>query len=105
MEGVPPGYRLNVGICLINSNNQVPNWLTYDFPPAVKAKVNRPWRGEFHGQVQKWFLMKLTKDESEINLASGEAKPEFAEWKWASPEEVIEQVVDYKRPTYEDLDC
>ena len=36
--------------------------------------------------------MRLTKDESEINLASGEADPEFAEWKWASPEEVIEQV-------------
>lgn len=36
--------------------------------------------------------MRLTKDESEINLASGEAEPEFAEWKWASPEDVIEQV-------------
>lgn len=34
---------------------QVPNWLTYDFPPAVKAKVNRLWRGgEWHGQAQKW---------------------------------------------------
>ncbi|GKV47426.1 hypothetical protein SLEP1_g54330 [Rubroshorea leprosula] len=31
-------------------------------------------------------------DESEINLATGEADPEFAEWKWANPEEVIEQV-------------
>ncbi|KAJ6771869.1 UDP/ADP-SUGAR PYROPHOSPHATASE [Salix koriyanagi] len=49
------------------------------------------------------FLMRLTKDESEINLASGEADPEFAEWKWASPEEVIEQAVDYKRPTYEEV--
>jgi hypothetical protein len=36
--------------------------------------------------------MRLTKDESEINLATGEAEPEFAEWKWASPEDVIEQV-------------
>ncbi|KAG2700749.1 hypothetical protein I3760_06G011300 [Carya illinoinensis] len=134
MEAPPPGYRPNVGICLINSDNQggiedgeepksaairelreetgivsaeiiteVPNWLTYDFPPAVKAKTNRVWRGEYHGQAQKWFLMKLTKDESEINLASAEARPEFAEWKWASPEEVIEQVVDYKRPTYEQV--
>lgn len=39
------------------------------------------------------FLMRLTSDESEINLATGEADPEFSEWKWASPEEVIEQVV------------
>ena len=35
---------------------QVPNWLTYDFPPAVKAKVNRLWGGEWHGQAQKWFV-------------------------------------------------
>ncbi|GLT99854.1 hypothetical protein SLE2022_172870 [Rubroshorea leprosula] len=45
--------------------------------------------------------MRLTKDESEINLATGEADPEFAEWKWTNPEEVIEQAVHYKRPTYE----
>lgn len=36
--------------------------------------------------------MRLTKDEGEINLATGEADPEFSEWKWASPEDVIEQV-------------
>lgn len=41
--------------------------------------------------------MKLTNDESEINLATGEADPEFAEWKWASPEEVIEQVSCWKQ--------
>ena len=37
--------------------------------------------------------MRLTKDESEINLANGEVEPEFADWKWARPEEVIEQVL------------
>ncbi|KAG6649975.1 hypothetical protein I3843_06G011000 [Carya illinoinensis] len=95
--------REETGIVSAEIITEVPNWLTYDFPPAVKAKTNRVWRGEYHGQAQKWFLMKLTKDESEINLASGEARPEFAEWKWASPEEVIEQVVDYKRPTYEQV--
>lgn len=40
------------------------------------------------------FLMRLTRDDdSEINLGNGEADMEFAEWKWASPEEVIEQVM------------
>lgn len=74
------------------------------------------------------FLMRFTADENQINLANGEADPEFSEWKWATPEEVIEQVdfdlflnvftkknwflfldldlyqaVDYKRPTYEEV--
>ncbi|CAN0877079.1 Nudix hydrolase 25 [Linum grandiflorum] len=133
MDGLPSGYRPNVGVCLINSDGQgsieedeepmtaairelraetgitsaeivteVPKWLTYDFPPAVKAKVNRLWGGEWHGQAQKWFLMRLTKDEDEINLETGEADSEFSEWKWASPDEVIELAVDYKRPLYEE---
>lgn len=37
--------------------------------------------------------MRLTKDEREINLGRGE--PEFSEWKWATPEEVIQQVYIY----------
>lgn len=38
------------------------------------------------------FLVRSTNADSEINLATGEAEPEFSEWKWARPEEVIEQV-------------
>lgn len=36
---------------------QVPSWLTQEFPPAVKAKVNRLWGGEWHGQAQKWWAV------------------------------------------------
>lgn len=43
------------------------------------------------------FLMRLTNGESEVNLATGEADPEFSEWKWATPEEVIEQVIFHKK--------
>ncbi|KAK4261720.1 hypothetical protein QN277_004678 [Acacia crassicarpa] len=151
MEDLPQGYRPNVGVCIINSDDQVfvasklnspgawqmpqggiedgeepisaairelrqetgivsaeiisevPRWLTYDFPPHVKAKVDRLWRGDWHGHAQKWFLMRFTKDDSEINLANGEADPEFAEWKWSSPEEVIDQATEYKRPIYEEV--
>lgn len=43
--------------------------------------------------------MRLTADESEINLANGGTEPEFSEWKWATPEEVIEQVFIQKFST------
>ncbi|KAK4785245.1 hypothetical protein SAY86_001934 [Trapa natans] len=96
--------REETGVVSAEIIAEVPSWLTYDFPPAVKAKVNRLWGGEWHGQAQKWFLMRLTRDDdSEINLGNGEADMEFAEWKWSNPEEVIEQAVDYKRPTYEQV--
>lgn len=38
------------------------------------------------------FLVKFTADEREINLATGEAETEFSEWKWATLDEVIDQV-------------
>lgn len=41
--------------------------------------------------------MRLTADEGEVNLANGETEPEFSEWKWATPEEVIEQVFIHSR--------
>lgn len=39
------------------------------------------------------FLMRMTRDDdSEINLAGGGADAEFADWKWAVPDEVVQQV-------------
>ncbi|KAJ0038829.1 hypothetical protein Pint_22268 [Pistacia integerrima] len=78
---------------------EVPNWLTYDFPPAVKAKVNRLWGGEWHGQAQKWFVFLILL----LCLFLETQTQNLQEWKWASPDEVIEQAVDYKRPTYEEV--
>ena len=44
---------------IIDCALQVPKWLTYDFPPHVKAKVNRLWGGDWHGQAQKWCVFFL----------------------------------------------
>ncbi|KAI4373235.1 hypothetical protein MLD38_011383 [Melastoma candidum] len=88
--------REETGVVSAEIIDEVPNWLTFDFPPSMKAKVNRLWGGEWHGQA---FLMRTTRDDDgEINLAEGGADTVFAEWKWADPDEVIELAVDYKRP-------
>ncbi|KAK2971289.1 hypothetical protein RJ640_001315 [Escallonia rubra] len=79
---------------------QVPYWLTYDFPPAVGEKLKLQWGSVWKGQAQKWFLMKLTGKEEEINLlGDGTEKPEFGEWSWMSPE----QAVDFKKPVYKEV--
>ncbi|XP_039060480.1 nudix hydrolase 26, chloroplastic-like isoform X2 [Hibiscus syriacus] len=118
METPPQGYRRNVGICLINSSKkifsasrldipnawqmpQVPFWLTYDFPPEVREKLKHQWGSDWKGQAQKWFLLKFTGKEEEINLlGDGTEKPEFGEWSWMTLEQIVELAVDFKKPVY-----
>lgn len=39
------------------------------------------------------FLLKLTGKEEEINLlGDGTEKPEFGEWTWMTPEQIVEHV-------------
>lgn len=33
---------------------QVPDWLCYDFPPDVRAKLAVAWGKDWKGQAQKW---------------------------------------------------
>ncbi|KAH9769172.1 Nudix hydrolase 26 [Citrus sinensis] len=71
---------------------EVPYWLTYDFPPEVREKLKHQWGGDWKGQAQKWFLLKFTGKEEEINLLGDKSeKPEFGEWKWMSPEQILER--------------
>ncbi|KAH8961649.1 hypothetical protein BDL97_05G060100 [Sphagnum fallax] len=94
--------REETGVVSAKFLGEVQEWLTYDFPPEAKAKMTTLWGKEWTGQAQKWFLFRFTGDESEINLAGdGTEVAEFSEWKWVPVEEVISNVVDFKKPVYE----
>ncbi|KAL4310852.1 hypothetical protein GQ457_01G045090 [Hibiscus cannabinus] len=82
---------------------EVPYWVTYDFPTQVREKLKHQWGSDWKGQAQKWFLLKFTgKEEEEINLlGDGTEKPEFGEWSWMTPEQIVELAVDFKKPVYE----
>ncbi|XAR64929.1 Bis(5'-nucleosyl)-tetraphosphatase (asymmetrical) [Bertholletia excelsa] len=83
---------------------EVPCWLTYDFPPEVREKLKHEWGSDWKGQAQKWFLFKFTGKEEDINLLDdGTEKPEFGEWAWMSPEQVVELAVDFKKPVYKEV--
>ncbi|XP_058109062.1 nudix hydrolase 26, chloroplastic isoform X2 [Magnolia sinica] len=92
--------REETGVASAEVIAEVPYWLTYDFPPDVKEKINSSWGSNWKGQAQKWFLLRLTGNEDEINLlGDGREKAEFGEWSWMTPQ----QAVDFKKPIYEEV--
>ena len=77
------------------------DWFTYDLPPEL---VGHAWKGKFRGQTQKWFALRFTGDESEIDIArpaGGAHPPEFSAWRWERLERLPELIVPFKRPVYE----
>jgi putative (di)nucleoside polyphosphate hydrolase len=73
-------------------------WLRYDLPQAFAAKV---WRGRFRGQRQKWFAMRFTGSNADIDLAT--EHPEFNAWKWADPRALPDLIIPFKRQLYVDV--
>ncbi len=71
-------------------------WLFYDFPPNSKF-----WRDNYKGQKQKWVLLKLIGDETEINLNTKE--PEFKKHAWFDLSQVPELIVEFKRDIYKQI--
>lgn len=72
------------------------NWLKYDLPRKYQRKTNNKL---CLGQKQIWFLLRLTTNESSINLEKSK-KPEFDDWEWASTTKPLEMVIDFKKNVY-----
>ena len=74
-------------------------WLTYDIPRTV---AGRAWKGRFRGQKQKWYAMRFTGSDSEINIVSPAGhKQEFIDWRWEPMHNLPDLIVPFKRPVYE----
>jgi putative (di)nucleoside polyphosphate hydrolase len=71
------------------------DWLRYDLPDELVPII---WKGQYRGQEQMWYAMRLNGDESDINIA-GE-NPEFSEWKWVPIETLPDLIVPFKRELY-----
>jgi len=78
------------------------DWIDYDFPPYFGP----PHRlARYRGQRQKWFALRFTGDESEIDIhqVRGE-EPEFDAWRWERLDAVTALVVPFKRHVYEEIE-
>ena len=57
------------------------------------------WKGQYRGQEQKWFAMRLNGDDALINIHDGD-HPEFLEWKWIAMRDLPGVIVPFKRELY-----
>ena len=73
-------------------------WLSYDLPPDLQAKV---WKGKYRGQKQKWYLMRFTGADTDINLET--EHPEFSVWKWLPFTHLPRVIVGFKRDIYKQV--
>jgi putative (di)nucleoside polyphosphate hydrolase len=73
-------------------------WLKYDLPAELASGI---WGGRYRGQQQKWFAMRFTGNDTDIDL--GTDHPEFDAWKWIQPEQLPEVIVPFKRQLYIDI--
>ncbi len=87
------------GVRTVKIINQSEDWYYYKLPRNLK---NRLWGGKFLGQKQKWFLFSFEGTDEEINLQA-DKKPEFYNWKWANPHDVLKNVVDFKKEIYQQI--
>ena len=78
----------------------IDDWLSYDIPREI---VGQAWKGKYRGQTQKWFALRFTGTDSEIDVAhpAGGHKPEFVEWRWEPMKNLPGLVVPFKRKVYE----
>ena len=75
-----------------------PDWVIYDLPDHLVGKL---WKGRFRGQKQKWFLLEFVADEDEIDIFKHNR--EFARWRWSTPDEVLRDIVPFKRTVYDQV--
>ena len=82
---------------------EIADWVAYDIPRDI---VGKAWRGKYRGQKQKWYALRFTGDDNEIDVlrpGGGKHKPEFIAWRWVDMKSLPDLVVPFKRQTYEQV--
>jgi putative (di)nucleoside polyphosphate hydrolase len=81
---------------------EIADWIAYDIPRDI---VGAAWKGKYRGQKQKWYALRFTGDDSEIEIEhpGGGHEPEFIAWRWEKIERLPELVVPFKRAIYQQV--
>ena len=80
---------------LVTKAAMTSDWITYELPDHLVGKL---WKGRYRGQKQKWALLTFLGTDSDVEIAQPHA--EFARWRWSTPDEVLRDIVPFKRDVY-----
>ncbi len=75
------------------------HWYEYQLPDNLRPIL---WGGRFHSQRQKWFLLRFTGEDKDIQI-DAHSHPEFSCWQWVERDQLTELVVDFKRQVYQQV--
>ena len=77
---------------------EMEEWVTYDLPEHL---IGVAFHGKYKGQKQKWFALRFTGSDADIDLTAHE--PEFSTFQWVSLEALPGLIVPFKRGTYKQV--
>lgn len=70
-------------------------WIPYELPHDLVPQL---WKGKYRGQEQKWFLLRFTGADAQIDIDT--EHPEFSAWRWMVPADLPDAIVPFKRAVY-----
>jgi putative (di)nucleoside polyphosphate hydrolase len=73
-------------------------WFYHEVPDKIAETM---MGGRYRGNRQKWFAMRFTGTDNDVDLVT--EGPEFDAWKWVSAEQLPELVVAFLRRLYHDV--
>ena len=77
---------------------EMDDWVTYDLPEHL---VGVAFKGKYKGQRQKWFALRFTGSDDDIDLTAHE--PEFSAFQWVNLEALPDLIVPFKREIYKQV--
>ncbi|AWZ02335.1 MAG: RNA pyrophosphohydrolase [Rhodobiaceae bacterium] len=72
------------------------HWYNYDLPKEI---VGKALKGKYRGQTQRWFLLRFTGTDGDIDITADDHQ-EFSAWRWADMDELADLIVPFKRDVY-----
>ena len=84
-----------IGTDKVELIDETPDWVFYDLPPELVGKV---WQGRYGGQRQKWMLMRFLGRNGDVCIDTDH--PEFDRWCWIRADDLLDNIVPFKRDVY-----